>query len=447
VTGTAVAVVLALITYGLARSYLVDQRETAAVQQAFVNARLARAVLRTPDPDIRALLTSLGGDNASSSILRYEGSSFSTSVTSGPDIVPADVARLVSEGHVAYQRFRDSSGQLRLSVGIPVAAVDAAYFEVFPLAELDRTLDLLARSLAIGVIGAGLAAAIIGRAAARRVVQPLGPVADAAERMAEGALDTRLTTIDDPDLLRFTDAFNTMAAALEARIEREARFAADVSHELRSPLTAVAAALEVIERRRDKLPLEVIEAFNVLGDKVAGFQTMVLDLLEISRVDAGTASLADDVIDLEHFVPRVVAAHGATDASVTFDGSPSHLVADRRRLAQVFGNIVDNAARYGGGTTEVTVSTPSEGVVRITFDDQGPGVVPDEQEAIFGRFSRGEVGRQSGSTSGTGLGLSLAAEHVRLHEGQIWVEDNPAGGARFVVELPVREEPNDGAAP
>jgi signal transduction histidine kinase len=323
-------------------------------------------------------------------------------------------------------------------VGVPIAAAESSYFEVFALDELDRTLDLLTRSLAIGVAGAALAAAAVGRFAAGRLVRPLAPIADAAERIADGALDTRLTDVHDPDLVRLADAFNTMAAALEARIDREARFAADVSHELRSPLTAVAAALEIIDRRRDQLPPQVIEAFAVLAAKVDTFQRMVLDLLEISRMDAGTATLADDLIDLEHFLPRMLAAHGAGDATVTFeDGAPTRLSGDRRRIGQAMGNIVDNAARYAGGTTSVAVTTPRPDVLRFCFDDRGPGVPSDERDAIFGRFARGEVGLRAGTTSGTGLGLSLVTEHLQLHGGRVWVEDNPAGGARFVIELPV----------
>ena len=215
---------------------------SAAEQQTYVNARLSRTVLRSAEPDIRGLLTSLGGGTASDSLVRYGGEWFSTSVSVGPDAIPEDLVRAVSDGRAGHQRYRGADGELRLAVGVPIAAAEASYFEVFALDELDRTLDLLTRSLAFGVAGAALAAAAVGRVAAGRLVRPLGPVADAAERIADGALDTRLTDVDDPDLRRLADAFNTMAAALEARIDREARFAADVSHELRSPLTAVAAA-------------------------------------------------------------------------------------------------------------------------------------------------------------------------------------------------------------
>jgi signal transduction histidine kinase len=324
-----------------------------------------------------------------------------------------------------------------VAVGVPLAAVGGAYFELHSLQDLEESLDLLARSLAFGVAGAALAAAAVGRAAAARLVRPLAPIADAAEQIANGELDTRLSNLGDPDLLRLTDAFNTMAGALEDRIEREARFAADVSHELRSPLTAVAAALEIIDRRRDQLPPETIEAFTILASKVETFERMVLDLLEISRMDAGTASVANDLIDLRHFVPRVAARHGAESATITFDSSaPTHVTGDRRRLAQAIGNILENAKRYAGGTTEVTVSGPRPGIARFVLDDRGPGVAAEERGSVFGRFARGTAGREAGSGTGTGLGLSLVAEHLRLHDGQVWVEDNPGGGARFVVEIP-----------
>lgn len=440
VTALFVAVVLAAITFGLARAYLVDQRQDAAEQQTYVNARLARTVLRTPDPDIPGLLGSLGGGTASNPVLRFRGEWFSTSVTSGPDAIPQDLMRVVSDGRAGHQRYRDGGGALRLAVGVPIAATDGSYFELFALDELDRTLDLLTRSLAFGVSGAAVVAAAVGRAGAGRLVRPLGPVADAAQRIADGELDTRLTGIDDPDLERLTDAFNTMATALEARIEREARFAADVSHELRSPLAAVAAALEIINRRRDQLPPQVIEAFTVLAGKVDTFQRMVLDLLEISRVDSGAATLAEDLIDLRHLLSRVLTRHDAETATITFEeGAPTHLTGDRRRLAQAMGNIVENAGRYAGGTTAVTVTAAKPGYVRFAFDDHGPGVPQEERDAVFGRFARGEVGLRAGTTSGTGLGLSLVTEHVKLHRGRVWIEDNPSGGARFIIELPVQQ--------
>ena len=437
ITGLIVAVAGAGLTYALARSYLIEQREHTAVRQAYVNARLARNILRAEAPDVRAFLASLGGGTASDSVLRYRGESFATSLTIGPEEIPRDLQHVVGEGRAGHQRYRDGSGNLHLAGGVRLAAVEADYYELFPLAELEETIELLARSLAIGVAGAAVVAAMVGWAAASRLVRPLRPVADAAERIAGGALDTRLDEPADPDLRRLTDAFNKMAAALESRIERETRFAADVSHELRSPLAAVAAAVEIIQRRRDQLPPQVTEAFAVLSAKVSLFQRMALDLLEISRLDGGTAVVSDDLIDLRHLVDRMVDQQAASGTPVAVDPTvPTHIRGDRRRLAQAVANIFDNANRYAGGITRVVVTVPSRGWVRLAFEDSGPGISEEEREAIFGRFARGVAGVEAGSSSGTGLGLALTAEHVRLHGGRVWVEDAPGGGAMFLVDLP-----------
>ena len=436
-TGLIVAVAGASLTYALARSYLIEQREDTAVRQGYVNARLARNILRAQAPDVRAFLASLGGGTSSDSVLRYRGESFATSLTIGPEQIPRDLQRVVGQPYAGHQRYRDASGRLHLAVGVRLAAVEADYYELFPLAELEETIELLARSLAIGVTGAAVVAAMVGWAAANRLVRPLRPVAEAAERIAGGALDTRLAEPADPDLRRLTEAFNKMATALESRIERETRFAADVSHELRSPLAAVAAAVEIIQRRRDQLPPQVTEAFAVLSAKVSLFQRMVLDLLEISRLDGGTAVVSDDLIDLRHLLDRMAALHATAGTPIDIDpGAPTHIRGDRRRLAQAVANIVDNASRYAGGVTRIGVTVPRHGWIRLEVEDRGPGISEEERDAIFGRFARGVAGVEAGSSSGSGLGLALTAEHVRLHGGRVWVEAAPDGGARFVVDIP-----------
>ncbi len=429
---------MAASTYFVARRYLIAERESAAERQAYVNARLVRTVLRGDNPDLSTFLNGLGGGAASNQVVHYRGEWFSNSVAVGANSLPAALIAKVDGGAAAHQRVRSGNSTLQLVVGVHLAAVDASYFEVFPLADLDRTLSLVGRVLLGAAALSAVVAALLGRASARQLVKPLVPVEDAAERIANGALDTRLDEAADPDFRRLFRAFNSMAEALETRIDREARFAADVSHELRSPLTAVAAAVEIIERRREQLPPQVIEAFTVLSQKIEGFQRMVLDLLEISRMDAGTAVLDLEPIPIEPFVTRLATSHGlAADVVTVAPGAPRTMVADRRRAAQAIGNIIDNAARYAGGTSAISVECGQAGMVRIQFDDRGPGVDPAERQAIFGRFARGAAGLDAGTGSGTGLGLALVAEHVALQAGSVWVEDAPGGGSRFVVELPV----------
>ena len=115
--------------------------------------------------------------------------------------------------------------------------------------------------------------------------------------------------------------------------------------------------------------------------------------------------------------------------------------ADKRRLARVVSNLIDNAAKYGDGATGIEISDLGESM-QVAVEDRGPGVPPHERIVIFDRFSRGGAGGRRGSDSGVGLGLSLVTEHVHLHSGRVWVEDRADGepGARFVVELPIQPD-------
>ena len=436
-TGCAVAVLFAAVTHSLARGYLVEQREKAAVSRAYSNARLARTALRANRPDVVGFLSGIAAEPGANALIRHDGRWFSTSVAVGAESVPKDLLRVVSaRGDVATQRHRDSDGKLVLVTGVPLPAVDALYFDISPLSDLERTLSLLGRLVAVGALIATAGAALVGAAAARRLVRPLAPIGEAAGRIAHGELATRLDRAADADLQPLVDAFNEMAAALEARVEREIRFSADVTHELRAPLAAIAAATDVIDRRRDRLPEDVVAAFDVVHDKLQTLQQTVLDLLEISQVDSGSAALTPEAIELRPFIERLLHLHGVDeDRLAVADGVPERFTADRRRLAQAIGNVVVNATTYGGGVVRLAVED-GDGQIRFLVEDRGPGVAPSERETIFGRFARGDAGVRAGSASGTGLGLAIAAEHVRLHGGRIWVDDGASGGARFVIEVP-----------
>ena len=430
------SVALALTTYFVVRTYLIEQRQDASERQAFANGRLTRNALRSPDVDVASLLTTIRGESGSDVVARVGDGWFASSVAVGEDSIPRSLRQLVADGQAGRQLVRAPDGELQLIVGTPLAAVDAGYFEVFHLDELERTLALLRAVL----VGAGLAtaalAAGLGRFAAGRVVGPLVPVAAAASRIADGDLGARLPASRDPDLDELTVAFNSMAAALEERVDRERRFASDASHELRSPLAAFRAALEVIERRRGELPPAVHDALDILRTRTSSFEELVLDLLEISRFDADVIELRPEELELAEFVRQTLRAFGAPDVAVQIaESAPPTIVVDRRRLAQALGNIVANADRYAGGLSQIVVEGDGD-VVRFLLDDAGPGIDPSERSAIFERFARGRAGRTAGASSGTGLGLALVAAHVALHGGSVAVDDAPSGGARFIVELP-----------
>ena len=438
--GLFASVGLAIGTYFVARGYLLEERQNSAEQQAFANARLTRSALRTAGIDVASLLTTLRGDAGSDVVLRYEDEWYSSSVTSGQHDVPASLRDVVEEGDAGRAIRHADDGGLQVVVGTPIAAVDADYFELIEMDELTRTLSLLRNSLLLVAVVVSATAAGLGRYAAGRILEPLQPVTAAAERLAGGDLRTRLPDAGDPDLTPLSSSFNAMAESLQARIEREVRFTSDVSHELRSPLAALRAAIEVVDRRQHALPDGVDAAFDIIRSRVRTFEELVLDLLEISRFDADAVTLVREPTDVATFLRHVLAAHSAEGASLHLPPDPVEVSIDRRRLAQAFGNIIINADRYAGGITDVTV-VAEDGEVRFLIDDQGPGVDASERTSIFGRFARGSEGRRRGSASGTGLGLALSRAHVELHGGTLDVDRAPSGGARFVIRLPASAEP------
>ena len=292
------------------------------------------------------------------------------------------------------------------------------------------------------------------RRAARRLRRPArrAPVAEAAQAakaIAGGHLGTRLPPTEDPDLGVLASSFNDMASALQLRIERDARFASDVSHELRSPLMTLSASVEVMEARRHELPERAQAALDLLTSDVSRFQGLVEDLLEISRFDAGAIRLHLEDLQVAQFVRNAVAVSSAPSTPVTTTPRAERAVirGDRRRLARVIANLIDNAKAYGGGEPEITITDanlPDEPLthVQIGVEDHGPGVPVEERALIFERFARGVSAGRRGGSEGAGLGLALVDEHVRMHGGRVWVEDRIDGttGARFVIELLATEE-------
>jgi two-component system, OmpR family, sensor histidine kinase MtrB len=288
---------------------------------------------------------------------------------------------------------------------------------------------------------AALETAATGESTRRLAHQPMvapATVVTKAAAVASGRFDVRLEESGDPELSRMAASFNQMTEALLARIRRDARFASDVSHELRSPLTTLAAALEVVGSRREEMPERARTGVDLLSAEIGRFERMVENLLEISRIDAGVEELVLDDVVLGEFVVEAVRTGTDPDVPVELEPGAGETVvrADKRRLERVVANLIDNGQRHGGGVVRVVVERdgPWAG---FAVEDGGGGVAADLRERVFDRFFRGRAAGMRGAGEGSGLGLSLVHEHVGLHDGQVWVEDRPGGGARFVVRLPV----------
>lgn len=226
-----------------------------------------------------------------------------------------------------------------------------------------------------------------------------------------------------------------MVASLQERIQRDARFASDVSHELRSPLTTLRSAVEVMEHRQAALDGISFRALTLLTKEVTRFEGLVEDLLEISRYDAGAAVLELVPVDLVALVRQVLDEHGQPAAVRTV--MPSPVIVDRRRTEQALRNIVANAVLHADGVVATTVAVGRQWTT-IAVEDRGPGIDQADRATIFERFSRGRNAGHRASGEGVGLGLSLAAEHVQLQGGAVTAEPAAPQGSVFTVRLPTR---------
>ncbi|MFI6095536.1 ATP-binding protein [Lentzea sp. NPDC051213] len=413
---------LAFATWNLASGYMLRQREASALRQAEVNVRLVERSLSSPGLD--ELLTGLTtGPDSSIVVFSPDGL-----VAAGRAVDPAALPSALVER---------PPGRARITVdGLPVLAVarpvagHSVYVELFPLQQLNRTFAFLGAVLSGGAIAAALLGAALGSWASKRALKPLAELNSAAGRIAGGDLRARLPDQDDPDLAALAAKFNSTASALEQRALRDARFASDVSHELRSPLTTMVNAGAVLRRRREHLNGTADTALELLTSEVDRFARMVVDLLEISRADQ-TDDPPLEEIALDALVRNVV----ATREEVPLDLEPAVVLGDRRRLDRVLTNLLDNADRHAGGAVLVSVRRIGEHV-RLAVEDAGPGVPESLREEIFERFARGVMAGSRGDDMGSGLGLALVREHVHRHGGQVWVENRAPAGSRFVVELP-----------
>ncbi|MFZ0251086.1 MAG: HAMP domain-containing sensor histidine kinase [Acidimicrobiales bacterium] len=451
------ALILSILMGGLSyftvRHFLLAGRESTAQHQTFSNAVTVRNELQQGTTAYVGLLSNIDAGTDAHSVLFHGTKTYDSSLTVTAASIPRQLRTVVLDGTAATQTYRSPQGTSEIVVGVPIPSVHVVYFDVFDLSDLDHTLRVLALALFVAGGITTLLGIALGRFASTRSLRPLAVVSRAAGAIAGGELDTRLDAeAADPDLEGFTLSFNAMVDQLQERIEREARFNSDVSHELRSPLTTLSASVEVLEADRDNLSVRSQRALQLLSDDLRRFQRMVAELLEISRADAGSVDVFLEEVRVAELVPRAVEAafahmeahRNVTPPAVHVDPAVEswRIGVDKRRFERVMVNLLENADHYGGGATTVGVGVgPDHGTtVEVTVDDAGPGINPLERTKVFDRFYRGSESGRRGTGTGTGLGLALVAEHMRVMRGSVRVESSPEGGARFVLTLPALVE-------
>ena len=427
----ALSALLSLIAWGVVSQYLVGERQSAALAQADLHRSLLATGIVQRKESVALLLNGLPTNGATGATAVVGGRWYATSPRVQPATLPNELIAEAIAGETATQRIRLEGG-LYLAVGIPLAQSDDAFFEVFPMDETEETLRTLSWVLSGAAAATTVLGAAFGRVASGISLRPLNELNAAAAAVAGGQLDARLPTGDDPDLTPLALSFNRTVGELQHRVMADARFAVDVGHELRTPLTTMLNSMQVIKNREDRLPPELREPLELLESDLERFRALVVDLLEISRHDAGEQLvLAPAAIGR---LVRIAADNAAGRPITTIDESARHvtLSVDKRRLERAIVNLVNNAETHGGGCTGVTVRIEGHHVA-IEVDDEGPGVPAERRALVFDRFARG-----GGTTSGgVGLGLAIVRRHIAAHGGTVRAEECPGGGARFVISLPI----------
>ncbi|MFF3161932.1 MtrAB system histidine kinase MtrB [Streptomyces sp. NPDC003273] len=381
--------------------------------------------------------------------------------------VPADLRDRVNSSTTAAQSYtrivysNAKESQPALVIGKQVNDPNGNPYELyylFPLTQEEKSLSLVKGTLATAGLFVVVLLGAIAWLVVRQVVTPVRMAAGIAERLSAGRLQERMKVTGEDDIARLGEAFNKMAQNLQMKIQQmedlsrmQRRFVSDVSHELRTPLTTVRMAADVIhEARRDFDPVTARSA-ELLADQLDRFESLLADLLEISRFDAGAASLEAEPIDLREVVRRVVggaeplAERKGTRIRVAGDQQPVVAEADARRVERVLRNLVVNAVEHGEGKDVVVRLAAAGGAVAVAVRDYGVGLKPGEATRVFSRFWRADPARAR-TTGGTGLGLSIALEDARLHGGWLQAWGEPGGGSQFRLTLPrTADEPLRGS--
>ncbi|MEO1253063.1 MAG: ATP-binding protein [Pseudomonadota bacterium] len=352
----------------------------------------------------------------------------------------------------------DEEGELVVSVTVPIRRVQAIYGLV--TAETGGIDDLVerARLSILPFFGLAMAAAILSSLVlTARIAQPIRQLAVAADRVREGIAAAGRARIPDftrrkDEIGELSSSLKSMTQAIYARIDAIETFAADVSHELKNPLTSIRSAAETLQIA--KTPEQQEKLLTVIQKDVARMDRLITDISNASRLDAELGRESRDAVDLARLIRDIVGAYGETqkdgEARVEFSDPLQgvYILGNAPALGQVVRNIIDNARSFSpaGGAVRVFLEAPTqrEAIARLIVEDDGPGVPPDNLESIFKRFyTKRPAGASFGKNSG--LGLAISRQIVEAHGGRIFAENrlanpaDPAGerrGARFIVELP-----------
>lgn len=366
------------------------------------------------------------------------------------------------------KQVRESADQLYLPVGIPVEGKPLApglvvgstvtvptvgnyeLYYLYDLSDEQQTLEFLQRVLLLGAIALVALLGFLTWMVTRTAVQPVRAAARVAERLADGLLSERMSVRGVDEMATLAQSFNEMAESLQLQIHRmeelsrlQRRFVSDVSHELKTPLTTIRIAAEILHASRGRLDPAAARSAELLTAQLDRFEALLADLLEMSRFDAGAAMLDAERRDVRDVVVTAVDQATALAAQrgvwLTVELPERAVVADvdPRRIERILRNLLVNALEHAEGNPVQVSLVADKRALAIRVRDRGVGMTPEEAEHVFDRFWRADPARAR-TTGGTGLGLAISQEDAHLHGGRLEVWARPGQGASFLLTLPRR---------
>jgi two-component system sensor histidine kinase MtrB len=340
-----------------------------------------------------------------------------------------------------------------IAVGNKVTFNGTVYelYLIYDLNTAQKTLDEIQNVL---LAGGAVLVLIIGAIAwyvTRNVVSPVSHAAVVSEKLAAGQLQERMVVKGEDEVARLGASFNHMAASLQEQItqlatlsQMQQRFVSDVSHELRTPLTTVRMAAEVLYDARHEFDPINKRSAELLYNQVERFQSLLADLLEISRFDAGVAVLDAEPTDILQLVANVVedaqpvAAEYGSEVTINSREESIVVEMDDRRIERILRNLVLNALEHSEGKPVNISVAANDTAVAVAVRDHGIGMTQAEAARVFDRFWRADPARAR-TTGGSGLGLSIAAEDTKLHNGWLQAWGSKGTGSNFRLTLPLRQ--------
>ncbi len=341
-----------------------------------------------------------------------------------------------------------------IAVGAPIHIAQQSYglFLLYQTSQQQALLDVVQSAILLISVILISSLILVVVLLTRRITDPIKAAADTAQKIASGLLDERLVVSGEDEVARWAQSFNSMTATLEKQIKQledlsviQQRFVSDVSHELRTPVTTVRLAADLLHAKREDFPPEVARAAELLQGELDRFEIMLADLLEISRMDAGAAALQLAPTKISELVQRVidsvmpVALAANIEVRLLNSDIDLEVNVDSRRIERALRNLVTNAIKHSG-SSEVEIEIDSaEGFYEISVTDFGIGLTDEQKVQVFQRFWRADPSRAR-DHGGSGLGLSIAVEDIKQHDGEILVEENlNRRGTIFKIRIPITE--------